>query len=162
MKNHLFRWIVWFNLLITCSISCSKIHPPSNFLNGFSPAETIKRMNVEGIDLSSAAGSSEASAGDPSPHRREFNLEMTIKESMADSFDERAFLTKLQEKITQEAKDSGVNVAGGGNSNDSFDIHYHNGKDDGGIDVIGVRTEKNKYKVWCIIRELASNETGKN
>lgn len=162
MKNHSVKWIVYITLLIPCSMSCSKIHQPSNFLNGFSLGETIKRMNVEGIDLSSAAGSSEASAGDPSPHRREFKLDMTIKESMADSFDERAFLTKLQKNITQEVENSGANVAGGGTTDDSFDIHYHNGKDDGGIDVIGVRTEKNKYKVWCIIRELASNATGKN
>jgi hypothetical protein len=162
MKNYLFRWTACITLLIPCSISCSKIHPPSNFLNSFSLGETIKRMNVEGIDLSSAAMSSSASAGDPSPHRRDFNLQMTIKDSMADSFDERAFLAKLQEKITQEAQDSGVQVAGGGSSNDSFDINYHNGKHEGGIDVIGVRTEKNQYKVWCIIRELASNSTGYN
>lgn len=162
MKNYAFRSIVAITLLIPCSISCSKIHPPSNFLNSFSPGETIKRMNVEGIDFSSSTGSSSASAGDPSPHRREFALAMKIKESIAESFDEKAFLTQLQEKITKEAEDAGIDIAGGGNSNDSFYIHYHNGKDDGGIDVIGVRTEKNRYRVWCIIRELASNRTSNN
>ena len=162
MRNHLFRLIIFMSILILCSISCSKIHSPSRFLNSFSLSETIKRMNLQEINLSSDSMSSTASAGDPSPYRQAFNLEIIIKEEKADGFDERGFLAKLEEKIKQEALDSGVKVYGGGHGGDSFHINYHNGKHDGGIEVIGVRTEKNKYRMWCIIRELALDDGGKN
>lgn len=167
MKNHLFRLIIFVTVLTPCSISCSKINSPSNFLNSFSLGETIKRLNVQGIDLSTGSVSSSASAGDPSPYRHEFDQEIIIQQPMVDRFDEIAFLAKLQEEITQEAADSGVKVNGGGTltsdqGGNSFHINYHSGKHYGGIEVIGVRTEKNKYRVWCIIRELAPNDARKN
>lgn len=162
MKHYLFRGMIYVAILFPCLISCSRINPPSNFLNTFSPGETIKRMNQQGITPSSSSMSSTASAGEPSPHRHDFHLKMIIKESMAGSFDERDFLAKLNEKITQEVVDSGAKVLGGGNGNDCFHIDYGQGKQNGGIEVIGVRTEKNKYEVWCIIRELAVNDGGKS
>ncbi len=155
MKNYLFRLVVFVTILILCSISCSKINSPSNFLTSFSLGETIKRMNVQGIDASSGSMSSTASAGNPSSHRRDFDMRVFIEESIADGFDEAGFLANLQEKITQEANASDVKVSGGGSGDNSFHINYHSGKHNGGIEVIGARAERNRYRVWCIIRELA-------
>jgi hypothetical protein len=114
-------------------------------------------MNVQEIEPSSGEASSTMSSGDSIPHRHAFTEELIIKGSMPDKFDERGFLTKLQEKITQNAVDSKLKVYGGGSSGDGFHMNYYNADREGGIDVIGVRTEKNKYKVWCIVRELAVN-----
>lgn len=119
-------------------------------------------MKVQGIGRPSGSTSSTASAGDPSPYRHEFELVIIIPESMVDRFDEGAFLAKLKEQIKQEATDSDVKVDGGGSGGDSFHIDYHSGKHNGGIEVIGVRTAKDKYRVWCIIRELAPSGAGEN
>jgi hypothetical protein len=162
MKNSLFRWIICVTVLMPCFISCSKMHPPSRFLNSFSLDETIKRMNLQGIAPSSASMSSSASAGDPSPYRHEFHLEMIIPQPVAGNFDEQDFLAKLQQQITQEAAASGVKVSGDGSSEGDFYIDYRDGEHNGGVEVIGVRTEGNEYEVWCIIRELAANGAGQN
>jgi len=155
MKNHSLRLITFVCMFILCSVSCAKIHSPSQFLNSFSLGETIERMNVEEIDVSSASHFQTATAGNPSPHRRDFDVAIAIKEQKTESFDERGFLVKLKERIVQEARDSGVRIYGGGEGGDTFYVNYENGKHQGGIEVIGVRTEKNKYRVWCVIRELA-------
>ena len=54
-----------------------------------------------------------------------------------------------------EARESGVTVSGNGDAGDNFYVDYQNEKHQGGIEVIGIRTEKNKYRVWCVIREVA-------
>jgi hypothetical protein len=92
MNNYLCKKILFVAILILSSASCSKIHPPSNFLNSFSLFETVKRMNLEGVGLPSESVGTTASVGDPSPHRREFNLQLVIEGSEADRFDERGFL----------------------------------------------------------------------
>jgi hypothetical protein len=162
MKNSLPRWIICVTMLVPCFISCSTMHPPGRFLNSFSLGETIQRINPQGIDPSSSSMSSSASAGDPSPYRHEFHLKMIIQQPEAGNFDGRDFLAKLQEQITQEAAASGVKVSGGGSSGEGFHLDYQDGEHAGGVEVIGVRTEVNKYEVWCIIRELAANGGGKN
>jgi hypothetical protein len=155
MKNHSLRLITFVCMFILCFVSCSKINSPSQFVNSFSLGETIKRMNVEEIDVSSASYTQTASAGNPSSHRRDFDVTMAIKEPKTESFDEQGFLAKLKARIVQEAKDSGVRVSGEGQGGDTFHVEYQNKNYHGGIEVIGVRTEKNKYRVWCVIRELA-------
>jgi hypothetical protein len=149
MKDHILIFVCMF---ILCSVSCTKTHSRSQFLNNFSLGETIKRINVEATDVSSL---STATGGNPSSHRREFDVEITIKGAKTESFDEQGFLGKLKELIVQEAGDSGSTVSGVGGGGDTFHVDYQNEKHRGGIDVIGVRTEKNKYRVWCVIRELA-------
>lgn len=155
MKNHSLRLITFVCMFILCSVSCARIDSPSKFLNSFSLGETIKRMNVEEIDVSSVSYSQTATAGSPSSHRRDFDVAIAIKEQKTEGFDERGFLAKLKERIVQEAHDSGVTIYGNGEGNDTFHVDYKNKKHRGGIEVIGVRTEKNKYRVWCVIRELA-------
>ena len=155
MKNHSLSLITFVCMSILCFVSCSKINSPSQFVNSFSLGETIKRMNVEEIDVSSVSDTQTASAGNPSSHRRDFDVTMAIKEQKTESFDERGFLAKLEARIVQEAQDSGVRVSGGGKGDDTFHINYQNKEHQGGIEVVGVRTEKNKYRVWCVIRELA-------
>jgi hypothetical protein len=155
MKNHSLRLISFVCMFIFCSLSCATIHSPSQFLNRFSLGETIKRMNLEEIDVSSVSALSTAAARNPSSHRRDFDVTIVIKEPKTESFDERHFLLKLKERIVQEARDSGVTVYGMGEGGDTFHVDYQNKKHQGGIEVIGVRMEKDKYRVWCIIRELA-------
>src|SRR5205085_8711166 len=157
MKNNLIRGRIAVTLLIPCFLSCSKMNPPSRFLNNFSLGETIKQMNLQGIELPSGETTKTASAGDPSPYRNVFHLSMIIPDSMAGKFDERDFLAKLEEKIRREVVDTGSKISGGGGSEGNFHIEYENGKQKGGIEVIGVRSERTGYELWCIIRELAAN-----
>lgn len=139
-------------------MSCSRIISPSNFLERFSFDDTIKELNGSGLRLSiSGSGTTQASAGDPSPHRREVISEYEINETVGESFDERTFLDRLSEAIQQQARNSGAKINGSGKiGGETFYINYKNGSHVGGVDVIGIRTGKNKYKMWCVIRELAS------
>ena len=155
MKNHSLNLMAFTCIFVLSSLSCAQIHSPSQFLNGFSLGETIERMNVEEIDVSSVSYSQTATAGNPSSHRRDFDVAITIKEEKTESFDERDFLTRLKGRIVQEAHDSGITVSGNGEGNNTFHVDYKNKKHHGGIEVIGVRTDKNNYRVWCVIRELA-------
>ena len=107
------------------------------------------------IDVSSVSYSQTATAGNPSSHRRDFDVAITIKEEKTESFDERDFLTRLKGRIVQEAHDSGITVSGNGEGNNTFHVDYQNKKHHGGIEVIGVRTDKTNYRLWCVIRELA-------
>ncbi|HYP28826.1 MAG TPA: hypothetical protein VE262_19090 [Blastocatellia bacterium] len=160
MKIYSFRLIIFVTVSIPCYVACSRINSPSNFLSSFSLIETIKRMNVQGTEVT--PGSTTASVGDLSPFRHDFDLEVIIEESMADRFDEDGFLSRLKEEITREVNNSCVKVNGSGSGNNNFNIDYHTGKHHGWVEVIGARTEKNKYRVWCIIREIVPDDAGKN
>jgi hypothetical protein len=156
MTRYCLSLVVLGVVLTGCLTSCSKIHPSSNFMGRFSLDEAIKEIHTPYLKPSSGSGVSGASAGEPSPHRREFNKVFDIEESKPGIFDERAFLDKLREKIYQKARDAGVKVNSSGISGDSFNFDYHDEGHYGGVDVIGVRTAKDKYKVWCVIREFAN------
>jgi hypothetical protein len=155
MKDRLFTLIIFITIVMICSVSCSKIHSPSEFLTRFSLNETIKRMNVGALEISSAGNSQSASGGNPSKHRRDYDMYIQIKEERSGGFNENGFLAMLKQQIELEATNSGVRISGGGSANDAFHIDYNNGKHEGGIEVIALRIENNKYRVWCIIRELS-------
>jgi hypothetical protein len=104
---------------------------------------------------SMGSGGGDSSAGDPTRHRREFVQEFSIKDPAGSRFDERNFLLKSETAIRQEARSANVHVTGGGSGGESFYIGYEDGGNQGDVEVIGARLENDRYKIWCVVRELS-------
>jgi hypothetical protein len=130
-------------------------YPSGRFFNAFSLDETIKRLNMPELKHSGASSSYTSSAGDPTPYRKAFALELRIEDQRGSRFDEKVFLQKLNTAIKQEAQNSNVNVTGGGEAvGESFHVNYQDGGNQGAVEVVGVRVENDRYKIWCVVREL--------
>ena len=160
MKKLTLTFTILLIISLICSVSCrSRMESPSPFLKSFSLAETVKRMNVAEVGILSADSSATASAGAPTSRRKEYDDLFTIVESKIENFDERYFLLKLNQQLGNEISNSGLRITGSGTGGDSFHIDYESSQFKGVIDVIGIRAEKDKYRVWCVVRELAFGET---
>jgi hypothetical protein len=149
-----------FSILMMTVIAltgCSDpMHPSGRFFSAFSLGETIKRMNVPELEPSGGSGSgASTTAGDPTPHRKEFDQEFRIKDTPGSRFDEHSFLVKLQTAIKQEAQSANVHLTDGGSAGERFHIGYQDGGNQGAVEVIGARVEKDRYKIWCVVRELS-------
>jgi hypothetical protein len=118
-------------------------------------------MNLAEVDIMSVGMTRGTSAGVPASQRQENDDLFTIVESKTDNFDAQHFLLKLQQQLIQEVSNSGLKTSGGGGGGDTFHIEYESAEFKGGIDVIGIRAEKDKYRVWCVVRELDFGKTQK-
>ena len=162
MKKLTLSFTILLIISLICSVSCrSKMESPSPFLKSFSLAGTVKRMNVAEVDILSGGSSGATSAGAPTSRRSEYDDLFNIVESKIENFDESDFLSKLNLQLGNEISNAGLKITGGGSGSDSFHIEYESSQFKGGIDVIGIRAEKDKYRVWCVVRELAFGETQK-
>ena len=156
MKRASFSFTILLLVSLTGSLSCgSKMQYPSKFLTTFSLAKTIEGMNLHELGLMYADTASTTSIGPPIYHRQEKDSLFTIENSRIDTFDEARFLSELREKLSQQIGDAGLKVMGGGTSGGgTFDIEYQSAQFRGAIDLIGIRTAKDKYRVWCVVREF--------
>ena len=162
MKTLTLSFTILLSISLICSVSCrSQMKSPSPFLESFSLAETVKRMNVAEVGILSGGSSGGTSAGAPTSRRKEYDDLFNIVESKIENFDESDFLSKLNLQLGNEISNAGLKITGSGTGGDSFHIDYEGSQFKGGIDVIGIRTEKDKYRVWCVVRELAYGETQK-
>jgi hypothetical protein len=137
--------------------SCSDAQVPAGrFFDAFSLDETIKRLNMPELQLASGGASFSSSPGDPTPYRKSVALEFRIEDRPGSRFDEQSFLQKLKTAIEQEARNSNVDLEEGGSvGGESFYVTYQDGGNQGALEVIGVRVENDRYKIWCIVRELS-------
>ncbi|HEU0180010.1 MAG TPA: hypothetical protein VFV58_37725 [Blastocatellia bacterium] len=147
--------ILMMTVIALTGCSDSKYHPSGRFLSAFSPDETVKRLNVPGLETPGASYSGDTSPGEPTRYRKEFVQEFRIKDTPGSRFDEHSFLLKLETAIKQEAQSANVRLTGGGWVGDSFHINYQDGGNQGAVEVIGARLENDRYKIWCIARELS-------
>ena len=130
-------------------------HPSGRFFSAFSLDETIKRLNVHELATPGASSSGDSSPGEPTRYRKEFIQEFRIKDPAGSRFDERSFLMKLETAIKQEARSANIHATGGGSRGESFYINYQDGGNQGAVEVIGARLENDRYKIWCVVRELS-------
>jgi hypothetical protein len=147
--------ILTMTVIALTGCSDSKYHPSGRFFSAFSPDETVKRLNVPELATSGGSGSGDTSPGDPTRYRKEFIQEFRIKDKPGSRFDDHSFLLKLETAIKQEAQSANVAVTGGGSAGESFYINYQDGGNQGAVEVIGARLENDRYKIWCIVRELS-------
>ena len=141
--------------LIALTGCSDPMHPSGRFFSAFSLGETVKRLNVPELATGHGSSSGDTSAGEPTPHRKEFVQEFRIKDTPGSRFDEHSFLMKLETAIKQEAQSANIHNTGGGSSGESFYINYQDGGNQGAVEVIGARLENDRYKIWCIVRELS-------
>jgi len=104
MKTQSLTATILVSILLLSIPSCSQVKSPSTFLTSFSLSETIKRMNMQEINVTSHDASGTASAGNPSSHRRDFDVMIDITDPAADSFNEKRFLDRLEQLIAQEVQ----------------------------------------------------------
>jgi len=152
------RLIVFLILMmnVIALTGCSDpMYPSGRFFSAFSLDEAVKRLNATELQHSGASSSGDNSPGDPTRHRKEFIQEFRIKDPAGSRFDEHSFLLKLETAIKQEAQSANVHVTGGGSAGESFYINYQDGRSQGAIEVIGARLENDRYKIWCVVRELS-------
>ena len=143
-------------MIVIALAACSDpMHPSGRFFNAFSLGNTVNRLNVSELQHSYTSGSGGSSAGDPTPYRKGFVQEFRIKDPAGSRFDEQEFLRKLRMAIDQEVRDSNVNLTGQGTSGDSFYINYQDGENNGAVEVMAARVENDRYKIWCVVRELS-------
>ena len=156
MKRASFTVTILLLISLTGSLSCSRqMQYPSKFLMTFSLPKTIEGLNLHELGLMDSDGTSTTSIGPPVYHRRETDSFFTIDSSRIDTFDDARFLSQLRDKLEQQIRDAGLKVMGGGNSSGgTFDIEYQSAQFKGALDLIGVRTAKDKYRVWCVVREF--------
>lgn len=144
---------------LTGSLSChGKMEAPSQFLQSFSLAKTIERMNVQELRFMNFDVGQTQSVGPPTSLRRESDSLFTIVESKIENFDDSAILSQLRDNVSQEISNAGLKVTGDGSTaggiGRSFNIEYESSEFKGAIDVIGVRTAKDQYRLWCLVREI--------
>src|SRR5262245_61360194 len=153
------RFIISLILMLTVialtGCSAPNYHPSGRFFSAFSPVEIVKRLNVPELATSGASTSSQGSPGEPTRYRKEFVQEFRIKDTPGSRFDEHSFLVKLEAAIKREAQSANVHIMGGGSAGESFHIGYQDGGNQGAVEVIGARLENDRYKIWCIVRELS-------
>jgi len=156
MKRASFSVTILLLISLSGSHSCgSKMTYPSKFLLGFSLAKTVEGMNLKELGIEYASGSVTTSMGQPIYHRQEKDSVFTIKDSKIDTFDEGRFLSQLRENLSQQINDAGLKIMGGGSgSGGTFDIEYQSAQFKGALDLIGIRTAKDKFRVWCVVREF--------
>jgi hypothetical protein len=162
LKISIRLWFIIFLILMMTVIAltgCSgpkyQYHPSGRFFSAFSLGETVKRLNVPELEASGTLSPSDTSPGEPTRYRKEFVMEFRIKDTPGSRFDEHSFLLKLVTAIEEEARNANVRFAGGGRIGESFNISYQDGGNHGAVEVIGARLENDRYKIWCIVRELS-------
>jgi hypothetical protein len=141
--------------LTRCSDPKYQYHPSGRFFSAFSLGETVKRLNVPELAETEASSPGDTSPGEPTRYRKEFVMEFRIKDTPGSRFDEHSFLLKLETAIREEAQNANVHVTGWGRIGESFNIGYQDGGNYGAVEVIGARLENDRYKIWCIVRELS-------
>jgi len=156
MKKLSYFFTILLLISLTGSLSCNrKVQYPSKFLLNFSLDKTVAAMDLHELGLMYADVSSTMSIGPPIYHRQEKDSYFTIDNSRIDTFDDARFLSQLREKLSRQIEAAGLKVTGGGTSSaGTFDIEYQSAQFKGNLDLIGIRTARDKYRVWCVVREL--------
>ena len=130
----------------------------SKLFTHFSLDGIIKRMPNAGIELPASIpiGSSGGVGGEGeiSSYRKNSTLSCQIHIEEV-GFDESSFMRKLKAEVEKEITSNGAKIAGSGESNSDFHVDYRLGHINGLIDVIGMRGERNSYKLTYVMREIS-------
>ena len=157
MRNLYFRLFVTVLLISGCA--CQKQpEPETAMFRGFSLALVVERMNVPELKPMSGGGGGSESPGEKTRRRRDFHLTYQIQEREGTQFDGEDFISQLRGEVEKALSESGVRVNGGGLDNDSFHFNYSKEGHEGWLEVVGVRVEGERFKLWGMLREEAEKE----
>ena len=130
----------------------------SKLFSHFSLDVIIKRIPKAGLELPASISTSSsggvAGEGEISSYRKDSALicQIHVEEG---SFDESSFMEKLKAEVEKEVRKNGARITGGGESDSDFHVDYRLGNINGYIDVIGMRGERNSYKLIYVMREIS-------
>lgn len=156
------RIIVVFVAFVAISVSACRSATPhtqqSRLLTNFSLDGIIKKMPNAGIELPASipigGSGGVAGEGEISSYRKDSTLSCQIHIEEV-GFDELNFMMKLKAEVEKEITSYGAKIAGSGESNSDFHFDYRLGNINGFIDVIGIRGERNSYKLTYVMREIS-------
>ena len=132
--------------------------PETSMFRGFSLASVVERMNVPELKPVSGGGGGSESPGEKTKRRRDFHLTYQIEEREGRKFDGENFISQMRAEVEKAIRESGVRVNGGGSGNDSFHFNYSKEGHEGWLEVVGVRVEGDRFKLWGVLREDAERE----
>ena len=157
MKRFLFNLVVVGCALFLCACQNSE-KPETAVFRDFNLGATVEQMNVAQLQPKTGGNSVSNGIGKTTERRRSFELQYLIDEQNSKPFNEALFLKELQTQIAEQISDAGVRANLAVSSGDSFNINYSTKENRGSFEVIGARVERNRYKLWCIVRESAGIE----
>ena len=163
MKHLLFNIIVAGCALFLCACQYSDKTDKTEtaFFHNFNLGATVEQMNVPQLQPHIGGGGYVASIGETAERRRNIYLEYLLDEQSGEQFDESIFLNKLKAKVAEQISNADVRTIGTGGINDGFYFSYSTDETRGSVDVIGAKVEKNRYKLWCTVLEIAGIESDK-
>jgi len=163
MKYFLFNIIIagCALLLCACQYSGKTDKTETAFFRNFNLGATVEQMNVAQLQPHIGDDILVASIGETAERRRSIYLEYLLDEQDGEQFDESIFLNELKAKVAEQISDADVRASGTGTINDGFYFNYSTDKTRGSVDVIGAKVEKNRYKLWCTVLEIAGIESDK-
>ena len=130
----------------------------SNLFTHFSLDRIIEKMPNSGIELPasipSGGSGGVAGEGEISSYRKDSTLNCQIPTEEV-GFDESSFMRKLKAEVENEITSNGAKITGSGESDSDFYVDYRLGSINGLIDVIGMRGERNTYKLTYVMREIS-------
>jgi hypothetical protein len=163
MKHLLFNIIVAGCALFLCACQHSDKTDKTEtaFFHNFNLNATVEQMNVPQLQPHIGGGGFVASIGKTAERRRNIYFEYLLDEQTGGQFDESIFLNELNVKVAEQISNANVKAGGTGTINDGFYIDYSTDETKGSVDCIGAKVEKNRYKLWCTVLEIAGIEGDK-
>ena len=163
MKHLLFNIIVAGCALFLCACQYSDKTDKTEtaFFHNFNLGATVEQMNVPQLQPHIGGSGFVASIGKTAERRRNIYFEYLLDEQSGEQFDESIFLNELKAKVAEQISAADVRASGTGTINDGFYIDYSTDETRGSVDVIGAKVEKNRYKLWCTVLEIAGIEGDK-
>ena len=153
------RHLSFILLIAGFAVSGCSLHnqsePETSFFRDFSLAQAVEGMKVPELKSMSGGGGGSTSSGETTRRRRDFNLTYVIEEREGAKFDETGFISKLRDEIERVMRGTDARVDGGGTFDNSFHFDYSTAGHEGWLEVMGVRVEGNRYRLWGVIRENA-------
>jgi hypothetical protein len=148
--RHLFFCLIVGILFAGCTGRAAP-EPESRLYQEFALGKIVKRMAIPGLQHES--GGSGASDSPGIKRRKDFSDTYMIDEAPGARFNEAQFMMQLRLEMQKLADDSGARRQSEGFSGDGFNFDYSTGHHEGWVEVVGARTEGNRFKIWSVIRE---------
>ena len=154
-RNAMDKFFVFLIILFVLVFTSCKVEEKSSSIlfQNFNLEELIKKISTTELKSLGGSGSNSTSNGKEGEYRRSFNLDYRIEEQNDKKFNESRFLGELKSEVAKKLGEAEMYINGVGAGDGSFYFNYSKGSNKGWIEVVGVRLEVDKYRLWCVVRE---------
>ena len=142
-----------FIILISLFVGACGAPPPppkSRFLSSFSAKDAIQKSYHAGQSVAVRTDGVETATFGGTRHIYHRN---DLADVNIDQSDESGFLERLKSEIERELQETGGKITDGGSGDGHYSFGYSDGKIVGWLDLWGVRTSADSYRVTITISE---------